>query len=125
MPSLFKKSTLGSKEPILDKTIEEDYPDSVKKYKFALESIKSKEQEMHYLIEDIESFMEHLNHLLDMVTKAKEVGLELNSIKAEILELDTKIIGKKEQYTKCEDDLKKLNAEKSQYYDEAKLSGWR
>jgi hypothetical protein len=50
---------------------------------------------MHYLIEDIESFMEHLNHLLDMVTKAKEVGLELNSIKAEIFELDTKIIGKK------------------------------
>jgi hypothetical protein len=125
VPSLFKKSTPGPKEPIPDKTAEEDYPESVKKYKFTLESIKSKEQEMHYLIEDIENFMERLNHLLDMATKAKGVGLELNCINSDILELDAKIVGKKEQYKKCEDDLKKLNVEKSQYYDEAKSSGWR
>lgn len=125
MPSLFKKSTSGPKEPISDKIAEEDYPDSVKKYKFTLESIKSKEQEMHYLIEDLESYMERLNQLLDMATKAKGVGLELHSINNEILELDAKIIGKKEQYKRCEDDLKKLNVDKAQYYDEAKSSGWQ
>lgn len=125
MPSLFKKSTSGPKEPISDKIAEEDYPESVKKYKFTLESIKSKEQEMHYLIEDLESYMEHLNQLLDMATKAKGVGLELHSINNEILELDAKIVGKKEQYKRCEDDLKKLNADKAQYYDEAKSSGWQ
>lgn len=125
MPSLFKKSTSGPKEPISDKIAEEDYPESVKKYKFTLESIKSKEQEMHYLIEDLESYMEHLNQLLDMATKAKGVGLELHSINNEILELDAKIVGKKEQYKRCEDDLKKLNVDKAQYYDEAKSSGWQ
>ena len=125
MPSLFKKSTSGPKESIPDKNVEEDYPDSVKKYKFTLEAIKSKEQEMHYLIEDLENFMEHLNHLLDMATKAKGVGLELNSVTSEILELDAKIVGKKDQYKKCEDDLKKLNLDKTQYYDEAKSSGWQ
>jgi hypothetical protein len=125
MPSLFKKSTSGPKEQIPEKNIEEDYPDSVKKYRFTLESIKSKEQEMHYLIEDIEHFMERLNHVLDMATKAKGVGLELNCINSEILGLDANIIEKKEQFIKCENDLRKLNVEKSQYYDEAKLSGWR
>jgi hypothetical protein len=125
VPSLFKKSTSGPKEPAPEKNIEEDYPESVKKYKFTLELIKSKEQEMHYLIEDIQCLMERLNYLLEMATKAKGVGLELNCINNEIIEHDANIIGKKEQYLKCEDDLKKLNVEKSQYYDEAKLSGWR
>jgi hypothetical protein len=123
--NLFKRSTSGPKEQIPEKNVEDDYPESVNKYKFTLESIKSKEQEMHYLIEDIEHFMERLNHLLDMATKAKGVGLELNCINSEILELDANIIGKKEQFIKCENDLRKLNVEKSQYYDEAKLSGWR
>jgi len=94
MPSLFKKSTPSPKEDISDKALEEDYPESIKQYKFTLESIKSKEQEMHYLLEDLEGFMVRLNHLLDMATKAKGVGLELNSINNEILELNAKITQK-------------------------------
>ena len=103
---------------------EEEYPKFILNYIATEALISEKESELEDLDVDLANHENRLEHLLDMVKKAQDIGKEIRYLDREIDATDNYLLDLSIKVQEKIDELTKLQKDSDKYLQEIKDAGW-
>jgi chromosome segregation ATPase len=103
---------------------EEEYPEFILNYIATEALISEEESELEDLDVDLANHENRLEHLLDMIKKAQDIGKEIRYLDREIDATDNYLLDLSIKVQEKIDELTQLQKDSDKYLQEIKNAGW-